>query len=235
MDAEFWLDRWREGRTHFHQQRVSPLLQKYWPTLGLPTDSRVLVPLCGKSLDMIWLAEQGHKVLGIELAQRAIEQFFAENRLHPTIRKTSIGTSYQAGNIELVCGDIFTMGAQDWTECVGVYDRAALIALPENMRQRYVKHVYAQLPDNYHGLLLTLDYAQEQMEGPPFSVGDEEVQSLYRGHSEARLIDRRDILDQEPKFAERGLTKLDTLVYRLGRPDTSSTRCVPVASTNGGN
>lgn len=217
MDADFWLERWREGRTHFHQQRVTPLLQKYWPTLGLAAGSRVFVPLCGKSLDMIWLAEQGHEVIGIELARLAIEQFFAENNLQPTIQATPIGSSYRAGNIELICGDIFDMGPQDLAGCTGVYDRAALVALPTDMRQRYVQHVYAQLPDDYRGLLLTLDYDQEQMEGPPFSVGDEEVQTLYAGHSEAVLIDRRGILDKEPKFAERGLTKLDTLVYRLGR------------------
>lgn len=217
MDADFWLERWREGRTHFHQQRVTPLLQKYWPSLRLAAGSRVFVPLCGKSLDMIWLAEQGHEVIGIELARLAIEQFFAENNLQPTIQATPIGPSYRAGNIELICGDIFDMGTQDLVGCTGVYDRAALVALPADMRQRYVQHVYAQLPDDYRGLLLTLDYDQDQMEGPPFSVGDEEVQILYAGHSEAVLIDRRGILDKEPKFAERGLTKLDTLVYRLGR------------------
>ncbi len=217
MDADFWLERWREGRTHFHQQRITPLLQKYWPGLGLAPGSRVFVPLCGKSLDMMWLAGQGHEVLGVELAELAIEQFFAENKLQPTVRDTPIGPSYRAGNIELICADIFDMGAQDLAGCAGVYDRAALVALPADMRPRYVQHVYAQLPDDYRGLLLTLDYPQEQMDGPPFSVGDEEVQALYAGHSEALLIDRRGILDKEPKFAERGLTKLDTLVYRLRR------------------
>src|SRR5690606_16820123 len=107
MDTDFWLERWREGRTHFHQDRVIPLLPKYWPTLELPKDARVLVPLCGKSLDMVWIAEQGHQVLGVELSQLAIEQFMAEHKLQPKVKTTALGTHYAAGNIEIICGDIF--------------------------------------------------------------------------------------------------------------------------------
>jgi len=217
MDAEFWLERWRDGRTHFHQTRVTPLLAKYWPALELPAGCKVLVPLSGKSLDMVWLAEQGHQVLGVELSSLAVEQFFAENNLTPTVRDADQGRYYAAGKIEIYCGDIFSLGADVLGECVGAYDRAALVALPEDMRGRYAKHVYGQLSDAYRGLLITLDYDQSQMEGPPFPVGDDEVQAIYAGHSDAALIDRRDILDKEPKFKERGLAKLDTLVYRLQR------------------
>jgi thiopurine S-methyltransferase len=217
MNAEFWLKRWQEGNIRFHQTRVTPPLQRYWPSLSLQPGSRVLVPLCGKSLDMIWLAEQGFRVLGVELSQLAVEQFFSENDLHPTIHQTVEGAHHVAGNIEIICGDIFKLGADTFSSCLGVYDRAALIALPANMREHYVQHVYTQLPDEYRGLLITLDYPQELMNGPPFSVHDEEVQSLYASHSDATIIDRRDILDKEPKFAERGLTQLDTVVYRLQR------------------
>ncbi|MCC2596953.1 thiopurine S-methyltransferase [Pusillimonas sp. MFBS29] len=215
MEADFWLARWREEQTGFHQQRVTPLLMKYWPALELAPGCRVLVPLCGKSLDMIWLAEQGHQVLGIELAQQPIEQFFAENNLQPTVHETPEGTHYRGGNIELICGDIFGITAQTLATCQGAYDRAALVALPPDMRRRYATHVYGQLAPDYRGLLLTLDYEQNEMDGPPFAVCDTEVQGLYAGHSHARLIDQRSILEKEPKFKERGLTRLDTLVYRL--------------------
>ena len=217
MDTNFWLERWREGRTHFHLSRVTPLLEKYWPSLLLPSDSRVLVPLCGKSLDMIWLAEQGHQILGVELSPLAVDQFFAENDLQPSIHDSALGRHHIAGNIEIICGDIFSLDGATLAECTGVYDRAALIALPPEMRKRYVQHVYTQFADQYRGLLLTLDYDQEQMDGPPFSVHDAEIQSLYDGHSDATIIDRRDILKKEPKFVERGLTQLDTVVYRLSR------------------
>ncbi|SHI28964.1 thiopurine S-methyltransferase [Pollutimonas bauzanensis] len=223
MDADFWLERWRDGQTRFHQDRVTPLLQKYWPSLSLEAGSRVLVPLCGKSLDLVWLARQGHQVLGVELSPLAVDQFFAENGLRPEARDSALGRHHVAGNIEIICGDIFALDQATLAACAGVYDRAALVALPAGMRERYVRHVYGQLSDQYRGLLLTLDYRQEQMDGPPFSVREAEVLSLYGTHSDAQVIDRRSILDKEPKFAERGLTGLDTVVYRLGRKAAAST------------
>ena len=217
MHADFWLERWRDGRTFFHQPKVMPSLQKYWPSLGLPAGSRVLVPLCGKSLDMVWLAEQGLRVLGVELSQIAVEQFFAENALHPEITDSALGRHYSASapNIEIICGDIFKLDAATLSSCTAVYDRAALIALPPPMRDPYVRHVYGQLAGGYRGILITLDYAQEQMGGPPFSVPDAEVQALYAGNSEAIIVSRRGILEEEPKFAERGLKKLEEIVYRM--------------------
>jgi len=216
MDAEFWLARWRDGQTRFHQERVTPLLPKYWPVLGVPQNTRVLVPLCGKSLDMIWLAGQGHAVLGVEISPVAVEQFFAENNLQPRVRESVMGRHYTAGAIEILCGDIFAVDAATLASCAAAYDRAALIALPAAMRSRYVAHVYGQLAADYRGLLLTLDYEQTQMDGPPFAVDDEEVQALYAKHSHATLIDRRDILAKDAKLAAQGLTRLDTLVYQLG-------------------
>ncbi|ARP77617.1 thiopurine S-methyltransferase [Bordetella genomosp. 6] len=217
MDADFWLDRWREGRTHFHQTRVTPLLQKYWPTLEVPAGSQVLVPLAGKSLDMVWLAGQGLRVLGVELSQLAVEQFFDENGLRPEVHESAQGRHYVAGNLELICGDVFALEDATLAACAGVYDRAALVALPGPMRKRYAREVYGRLGRGCRGILITLDYPQDQMEGPPFSVDDAEVQALYADHTEARLIDRRDILDKEPKFNQRGVARLDTLVYRLER------------------
>jgi len=219
MDAEFWLARWREGQTRFHQERVTPLLPKYWPTLDLPKNTRVLVPLCGKSLDMLWLAEQGHTVLGVEISPVAVEQFFADHRLQPHVHDSAIGRHYCAGAIEIICGDIFNLDAATLASCTAAYDRAALIALPTALRVRYVQHVYGQLATAYRGLLLTLDYAQNQMDGPPFAVDDQEVQTLYSAHKRnpghATLIARRDILAKDAKLAAQGLTRLDTLVYRL--------------------
>ncbi|RXZ36109.1 thiopurine S-methyltransferase [Oxalobacteraceae bacterium CAVE-383] len=220
MEADFWLERWRDGRTHFHQNNITPQLPRHWPSLGLAAGSRVLVPLCGKSLDMLWLARQGMRVLGVELSQLGVEQFFAENGLQAAVHESAAGSHYVAGGIEIIHGDIFKLDAPTLAGCDGVYDRAALIALPPPMRAPYVKHVYAQLPPRYRGLLITLDYRQALMNGPPFSVPDDEVQALYRGHSTAEVLERSDILREEPKFAERGLTALDTLAYRLeGRPE----------------
>lgn len=215
MEAEFWLERWREGRTNFHQSKVMPLLSKHWPKLPVSAGARVLVPLCGKSLDMPWLAAQGFKVLGVELAPQAVEQFFNEHGLEPTVHESTEGRHYVAGAIEIICGDIFDLDAETIAGCQGVYDRAALIALPVDMRQAYVDHVYGHLPQGCEGLLITLDYPQQQMSGPPFSVPDDEVQALFTGPTKAVEIERRDILQEEDKFLRSGVERLDTVVYRL--------------------
>ncbi len=215
MNPEFWLQRWREGATGFHMNRVTPLLPKYWPSLGLSASTRVLVPLCGKSLDMAWLAAQGHSVLGVELSPVAVEQFFSEQKLTPVRHDTSMGTHYVAEGIEIICGDIFKVEAATLASCSAVYDRAALVALPAEMRSRYVGHVYTGLASGFRGMLLTLEYEQALMEGPPFSVAADEVQTLFLGHATAQETDRLNIIDKEPKFAARGLQRLDSVTWRL--------------------
>lgn len=215
MDTDFWLTRWTLGQTGFHQSRVMPLLQKHWPTLSLPTDSRVLVPLAGKSLDVAWLADQGHRVLAVELSPLAVEQFFADHQLTPTIRDVPQGRLYQTDGIDFLCGDIFDLDAASLASCQACYDRAALIALPLDLRIRYVAHVYGQLPIGCQTLLLTLDYPQTEMDGPPFALSDAEVRRHYGARWQINTLETRDILSREPKFAERGLTRMETRVYRL--------------------
>lgn len=215
MDNEFWLQRWQEGQTGFHQQRVLPLLQKHWPSLQLEPGSKVLVPLAGKSLDMLWLAQQGHAVLGIELSPLAVEQFFSGHDLQPKIHQTALGRHHRVGHLELVCGDIFKLDGKALRDCTAVYDRAALIALPEELRQRYVEHVYGLLPEGVQVLLVTLEYPQQQMAGPPFSVNETQVRKLFEPHWQVALLERREMLEAEPHFRERGVDALHTAVYRL--------------------
>jgi thiopurine S-methyltransferase len=215
MDTDFWLQRWEQGQTGFHQTRVMPLLQKHWAGLGLPAGSRVLVPLVGKTLDVAWLAAQGHTVLAVELSPIAVRQFFEEHGLEPETLMLPRGTLYRAGQIEFLCGDIFDVDAATLARCTACYDRAALIALPPQLRMRYVRHVYGQLPAGCRTLLLTLDYPQHEMDGPPFSVPATEIESLYGNRWRIECLENRDILAQEPRFAARGVSRLDTGVFRL--------------------
>ena len=215
MDIHFWLQRWREGRTGFHQDRVMPLLEQHWDALALPACSRVLVPLAGKTLDMLWLAARGYRVLGVELSPLAVEQFFAEHDLHPQTHASRYGQHHVAGNIELICGDVFALDAAALVDCDGVYDRAALIALPADLRRRYAAELYARLPHDCRGLLITLEYPQAQMAGPPFSVDAPEVHALYADQWRIDVLERRDILASQRGFAEQGVTALSTVVYRL--------------------
>lgn len=215
MDNGFWLERWQLGQIGFHQTRVTPLLLKYWDTLGVPKPGRVLVPLAGKSLDVAWLAEQGHEVLAVELSPIAVQQFFDEHKLTPAIERTPEGTLHRAGNIQYLCGDVFGLQAQTLASIQGCYDRAALIALTPELRKRYVAQVYRRLPEGCRGLLLTLDYPQQEMQGPPFAVPRSEVRQHFDDRWQVEPLETRDVLAKEPQFAARGITRMSTDVYRL--------------------
>jgi thiopurine S-methyltransferase len=176
----------------------------------------VFVPLAGKSLDMAWLASQGHRILGVELSQRAVEAFFAENGLQPEIRDTRYGRHYAAANIEIICGDAFALDEGALRDCSAVFDRAALIALPPELRTRYARALYAYLPAGCRGLLITLEYPQAERDGPPFSVPRDEVTELYACDWQIERLDHRPIPPEHPGYVS-GVSQLDTAVYALRR------------------
>jgi thiopurine S-methyltransferase len=220
VDSQYWRQRWQEGRTGWHHDKPMPLLLEHWPALEVPRDTPVLVPLCGKSLDMLWLAEQGLNVLGVELSEIAIETFLAENRLHARMHAAPDGTHYEIttasdGGIEIINGDVFEIDPASLARCNAFYDRAALIALPAPQRNRLAHDVYGKLPDGARGLLITLAYPPHEMEGPPFPVDEAEVQRLFAADWDIRQLERRDILASQPHFSEKGVTALHTAVHRL--------------------
>lgn len=217
MQPEFWHQRWLDRQIGFHRDAPLPLLVRHWPALGLAAGSRICVPLSGKSLDMAWLAEKGHRVFGIELSTLAIEQFFAEQDLAPTVTTSAAGTHYRAGPYELLAGDAFAVPAALLAECVGVYDRAALVALPPPLRDSYLATLWRRLPPGCRGLLVTLEYPQPEKEGPPFSVDEAEVRTRFGADWAPELLERRDILADEPGFQAAGVTSLSTAVYALRR------------------
>jgi thiopurine S-methyltransferase len=174
MNHLFWHERWASDRIGFHKSTVNSALTKHWHALAFPKKSRILVPLCGKSLDLLWLHRQGYRVLGVDLSQKAILAFFAENDLMFTLQDSGEHTQYIgtgiAEGIVLICGDIMTLSIEIAGVCDGLYDRAAMIALPPTMRTTYGSAVRKLLSRNARGLLLTICYPEGEREGPPFSV-----------------------------------------------------------------
>lgn len=215
MDHDFWQQRWEQGQIGFHQQRPTPLLEQYWPEIHAPAGCRVLVPLCGKSLDLLWLAERGHRVLGVELSPIAVQQFFTEHRMTPDIRVSASGTHYASGPIEIVVGDAFALDDSLLSSCRAVYDRAALIALPANLRRKYVHRVYARMAPGTRALVVDLEYPEGEKQGPPFSVDASGMRSLFGERWNVELLERRDILDSQPGFQAEGVTALHTSAWRL--------------------
>ncbi|MCW3150348.1 thiopurine S-methyltransferase [Stutzerimonas stutzeri] len=215
MHEEFWQERWARNEIGFHLKEFNPYLRRHWSRLALAEGAQVLVPLCGKSLDLIWLAGQGLQVLGVELSERAVEAFFAEQGLQPTVTRQAAFRIYRCGSLEIRCGDFFELGVEDVAGCRAFYDRAALIALPPEMRRRYTEHLARILPDGCQGLLITLDYDQSQMAGPPFAVDDVEVNRLLGAFCHVQLLEQEDVLQQNWKFLQRGLERLHESTYLL--------------------
>ncbi len=215
MEPKFWQDRWARNQIGFHLPEVNPYLQRHWPLLGLAEGSKVLVPLCGKSLDLMWLANRGLRVLGVELSEQAVEAFFSEQNLTPRISERGVFKVYQADLIEIWCGDFFALGSEPLADCTALYDRAALIALPPLMRAQYVEHLNTLLRPGCQGLLITLDYDQAQKAGPPFAVTDDEVKVLFGSDWTLETLQEQDVLGESWKFVQEGVTRLDERVYQL--------------------
>lgn len=167
MDPKFWHERWEADQIGFHQGEINSYLSHHWGELGLPPGAPVFVPLCGKSLDMLWLREQGHPVLGVELSRKAVEAFFAENAIEASVNEREGMVEFSADQLVLYCGDLFDLTPADLGAIGAVYDRAALIALPEAMRRGYAEKMAQLLRPGAHILLVTMEYGEGALEGPP--------------------------------------------------------------------
>ncbi len=192
MDANFWHRRWETNDISFHQSKANPLLVAWFNTLSIAEGSRVFVPLCGKTLDIAWLLSNGCKVAGAELSELAITQLFAELGVEPEVTEIGGVKRYSAVDIEVFVGDIFDLTLNALGTVDAIFDRAALVALPEQIRIRYTSHV-TNITDNAPQLLITYEYDQKLMDGPPFSVPNEEVNRHYKDRYEISCLSSLDI------------------------------------------
>lgn len=217
MDKAFWHERWQRREIGFHQQRIHALLQRYWPKLGLPQGSAVFVPLAGKSRDMGWLATQGHHVIGVELSDVAVREFFDEGALVANRSSAGAFEIFSAGPFKLYCGDFFELTGDVLKDVVAVYDRAALIALPPQMRAAYAETLARILPREAIIFLIAIDYPEGEITGPPFSVSPDEVLRLYGDWFEIEVLESRDGLADSDNLKKRGVTRLEETAYLLRR------------------
>jgi thiopurine S-methyltransferase len=217
MDAQFWHDRWLANQIGFHQSDVNNYLQQYSAQWQLEKGQVVFVPLCGKSLDMLWLLDQGYRVIGIELSAIAVESFFVENKLIPTIRHEGHFTRWILDELEIWCGDFFDLAPELLPTVHAVYDRAALIALPPEMRPRYQQHLARFLSSGTKELLITLDYPQSLVNGPPFAVAATEVLSLCEAQFTVELLSHVEMACDNAKFRQAGIQQWTEQVFLLTR------------------
>ncbi|EJG0782985.1 thiopurine S-methyltransferase [Vibrio parahaemolyticus] len=211
-DQEFWHSKWASNQIGFHLQDVNPLLPAHWHYTNPKREDKVLVPLCGKSEDLVWLATKHDSVEGVELSQIAVRSFFAEHFYTPTVTPISgMHELYQFDELSIYTGDFFTAPV---SQADIIYDRAALVALPQDMREEYVARLKQLLNPGGRILLVTLNYPQEEMAGPPFSVPLEEIQQLFAGYKVTCLnVDQAD--EYHPKIAKKGLSRFSEEVYLI--------------------
>ncbi len=187
MNAEFWNERWRSNQIAFHEGEANSLLREHFRELALFPGERVLVPLCGKTRDIHWLLSVGQKVVGIELVESAVEQLFAELSLEPSISQAGPLKLYQAENLHVFAGDVFELSSASVGPVDAIYDRAALVALPDDVRPKYAGHL-VEISGGAPQLLITFEYDQSRMQGPPFSVDREMLEDYYSEAYEIREV-----------------------------------------------
>jgi len=213
MDTSFWINKWQAGEIGFHLPQVHPLLEKFSQII-LTQKQKILVPLCGKTTDMRYLAEQGHSVLGVELCDIAAKAFFAE-QFQQNIEAKAVSEyfdSYAFNGIEIRVGDVFKL-PQPLDGYSAIYDRAAIVALPLEMRKDYVKKL-KQLCPTANMILITLDYDQSMMNGPPFSVDEIQVNQLFE-FAQIEKLYQQDVIDNEPRFKAKGLKHFNQSLYHI--------------------
>lgn len=224
MDPEFWHERWSRDEIGFHQHDFNTHMQTFIGHLDLRPGAHIFVPLCGKSRDLVWLLQQGYRVSGVEISLRAVTDFFVENQLVPRVTEIPGGQLFQAPGLDLFCADFFGPGLAGMAAVDAVYDRAALVALPPEMRVAYVHHLLESIRPGVRTLLVTLDYPQHEMRGPPFAVTLGEVESLYADTCLIERLHSEDCLAREPRFRKKGLSRLTEHVLLLERkPEFRST------------
>lgn len=215
MEKEFWLERWAKQEIGFHQNEINPYLSRHWQRAAPAPGGMVFVPLCGKSLDMVWLRQQGHPVLGVEFSPLAVQAFFDELKISPSTSHNNHFEQCEADGIRILCGDFFKMTREDLGGATTVYDRASLVALPPDMRPRYAQHMLEILPTGARTLLLTFEYDQSKMSGPPFAVTPAEVHALYSEGADVEQLERIDALPGNERFRARGLSEMYENVFLL--------------------
>ncbi len=198
-----WHDSWREGRIGFHQSNVNTDLVANEERFLAGGSHRILVPLCGKTVDLAWLAERGHEVVGVELVPQAVEEFFAEQQLTATEREVNGLRVVSADNLQIVIGDFFAVTSEHFGLFDRIWDRAALVALPEEVRGTYAQHLRTLVVSGAVLLQNVFEYDQSKMDGPPFSIPDKEVRTHYNG-AKVELVSEQDVIEKVAQFKAKG-------------------------------
>ncbi len=214
MQIQDWNQRWQNNQIGFHEAQANPYLTEFLPQFKLPPKATVFVPLCGKSQDLLWLAQNNYSVIGIECSPLAVEDFFNQNALPYSTKIIPDFTVYSSNNITIYQGDFFLLNQSHLSHCDLIYDRASIVAFPEQQRADYVKHLHTWFGGDTQMLLITLCYDQSIMSGPPFSVADDEIKQFYPYKSITQLT-QKNVVDEGPRWRQVGLNSLVETAFKI--------------------
>jgi len=217
MEPKYWIEGWQLGHTGFDQADPHRYLPEHWPAVGVAADATVFVPLCGKTVDMVWLAEQGHQIIGVEVSDLAVDGFFEMVGLTPEIETIGPLAIHRAGPYELWCGDLFEVPATVFDRVDVVYDRASIVALPTKIRQRYADTLTTQLRPDAPWYMVAFTYDQAEMDGPPFSVPLDEIDRLFAEDFTIETIVDESAFERADTLKERGITHIQETLSILRR------------------
>ncbi|NVJ65705.1 MAG: thiopurine S-methyltransferase [Gammaproteobacteria bacterium] len=212
MDFDFWDNCWHRDSQPFHVTSEHPLLAKHLDRFD--PDEKLLLPLSGKSVDPIFLAQHQIYSTAVEFNPKAVEAFIKENKLAPKKSETDNGVQFQLANFEVWLADFFALTSEEIGLFSQVFDRAALVALPEDLRQRYAKHLASMLKPQAKIFMVTMDYDPEQMDGPPFHINQSQLQTYFPS-AEIVEIDRHSLINNHPRWKELELSFLDEVLYQI--------------------
>ncbi len=217
MEPDYWIEGWEQGRTGFDQSEPHRWLPEHWASVEVANDAVVFVPLCGKTVDMVWLAEQGHRIIGVEVSEIAVVGFFDMVGLTPEVEVIGPLSAYRAGPYEIWRGDLFEVPATVFDRVDVVYDRASIVALPPQIRQRYTQMLSTQLRGDAPWYLVSFTYDQSEMDGPPFSVTLEEIDALLANEFDIETVVDESVIERAAAMQERGLTEMRETLSILRR------------------
>lgn len=217
MEKSYWASRWLKNKIGFHSPEADEALTSHWHETSAPHGSNVLVPLCGMSPDLDWLAAQGFNVIGVEFVEKACQRFFEERGIVPVVTKKNGFRVYSHQNIQIWNGDFYKLPDAVVQTCSAVYDRAALSAVPGHLRGKYTRKTGHALKAGAMTLLVSLEYDTSVMGGPPFSIEAEEIRGLYGESFTIRELERKDVIHNLRKFRDKGLKKINKVVYLMER------------------
>lgn len=212
MEAQFWINKWKEGQIGFHKNQFNEALLKHFPLMKAEQGEKILVPLCGKSKDLAWLLEKGLIVKGVELYENAVEAFFVENNYTDFVKdQKGDFINYSIPGLTISCGDFFKIDRIEQYDLV--YDRASLVALPPEMRKDYAKVIKDVLKQGGKYFLIVYEYDQNEMSGPPFSISEDEIKELYGKDFLIKLVESEAPVTEGPRLKE--LAGFQQKVYLL--------------------